>query len=721
MSRRKTFYLVIFAILVLVEFDNVSPTSFASEPEQKSSAVNYGRPFEPPTRPAFIPLPPGQIEPTGWLRDWAIAVRDGYTGHADEVDLAFKQAWAADYKMTGDKLTFWDQGAWPYEGGGYWFDGLTKLAYALHDQSLIQKAQSRFAPVIENMNDHGILFMWWLDRNKPVDMESVIRHAGGEANAWPIWANGLFGRALTSYYLASENKKALRALELAYGGDLCWTRKEVAPNNVWSAFETYTWSGNEAVKKALTDFFNTYKIEPPADPSVRMIDIWYNRPPDEKRPWFKQPNHGVFFNESTIPWAVGYLWTGDRAYLDAPLRWYDIIERGDDGMQPHGVPVSDENAGPTGSLRGSETCSVAGFIWSQITLLRVSGEGRLADRVERAVFNAGPAVASRDCKTHVYHQTPNRLIASAYGGPAFCYHKTQSPLCCTAAQNRILPNYLAHLWMATYDNGLAAVHYGPCKVTALAGDRVPVELECRTDYPFNDTIKIAVNPAHEAEFPLSFRIPSWCENPEILLNGEVFKAAADARGFVRIARLWKPGDRIRLQFPMTTLVKMGHDNNAEDTPYATVSYGPLLFALPIPDTTDANTPDDSAKWNYAFDASPDSKKFDITVVRSSMPEKWNWQLDAPLSLEISAQRFDWNPALRPALKVNPVGPNDASPFQPDIIMTQLPQKPITGGAPSETVRLVPYGCTKFRVSMFPITDRAEKAWQAEKTTHPQKQ
>jgi len=35
----------------------------------------------------------------------------------------------------------------------------------------------------------------------------------------------------------------------------------------------------------------------------------------------------------------------------------------------------------------------------------------------------------------------------------------------------------------------------------------------------------------------------------------------------------------------------------------------------------------------------------------------------------------------------------------------LPAKPVTGTA-SETVRLVPYGCTKFRVSMFPVTDQA---------------
>jgi len=46
------------------------PSSSASAPkESPPNAVNYGRPFEPPTRPAFIPLPPGAVEPEGltWL------------------------------------------------------------------------------------------------------------------------------------------------------------------------------------------------------------------------------------------------------------------------------------------------------------------------------------------------------------------------------------------------------------------------------------------------------------------------------------------------------------------------------------------------------------------------------------------------------------------------------------------------------------------------------
>jgi len=134
--------------------------------------VNYGRPFEPPTRPAFIPLPPGAVEPAGWLRDWCITARDGYTGHMDEFNQAFRQAWASDYKMTGDRL-YWPNGGWPYEGGGYWFDGLVRLGYILHDDSLINQAKSRLDVVVTNMNANGILFMWWLNMNNPGDAKSA--------------------------------------------------------------------------------------------------------------------------------------------------------------------------------------------------------------------------------------------------------------------------------------------------------------------------------------------------------------------------------------------------------------------------------------------------------------------------------------------------------------------------------------------------------------------
>jgi len=634
--------------------------------------VNYARPFEPPTRRAFIPLPPGVVEPAGWLRDWCLAARDGFTGHMDEYDAEFKRAWASDHKMTGERLD-WPKGGWPYEGGGYWFDGLVRLGYVLHDDALIQQAKRRLDVVVTNMNPDAILFLWWLNRNNPEDSKGSI-----VSEAWPMWANGLLGRALAGYYAGSGDQRVLQTLEAGYSGNRDWLRLGWAMSNPWPAFDTYTWSGNQEIAAALTALFS--KDGGGRNPGGASWNRYRQRP-DEK-PGAEKNDHVVHFLESTTPWALGYLWTGNRDFLDATLAWHDLLER--EAMQPSGVPVADEYYGPTGAFRGTETCDVAGYLWSQIALLTVSGQGRMADRAERAFFNAGPATVARDFKTHVYFQCPNRMVDKSPPHPhgpqaeGNSYRPKHYPLCCTAALNRIVPNYVMHLWMATYDNGLAATHYGPCRVSALVADRVPVEIVCRTDYPFDDVIAMSVKPARAATFPLTFRIPGWCKNPTLSVNGTALEAVPDAKGFVRVERLWRPGDAIRLRLPMSASVTTGRDHNAQDAPYASVSFGPLLFALPIPEAADANTPDPAAKWNYALDVQEPG----LTLERGAMPARWDWPLAAPLKVRANAIEVAWNP--------DPKAP-------------RLPLLAAAKRKSPERLTLVPYGCTKFRISMFPVT------------------
>ena len=691
----------VFLRLALVALSTVSGlhTCSAASPATPAAPgrVNYARPFEPPTRPAFLPLPPGAVEPAGWLRDWCLAARDGFTGHMDEYDDDFKRAWAADHKMTGDRL-LWYKGAWPYEGGGYWFDGLVRLGFALHDEALIEQARRRLYAVADHMNTNGLLFLWWLDRTSPADRKAVTTALEG----WPLWACGLLGRAMTGFYAGSGDRHILDALEQAYGSDSdCLRSITGSMSNPWPAFDTYCWTGNRGMADALDAMFRT-------NGTALLPNLLRYRNAPSLQPGTTVDNaHVVEFTESTTPWAVAYLWTGDVRYLQAAVGWHDLLERV--AMQPYGVPVSDEWYGPTGAFRGSETCDVANYVWSQVSLLLVTGEGRMADRLERAFFNAGPATVSRDFKSHVYFQSPNRFAnlspnfphgPQAAGG---AYQPKHSPLCCTAALNRIVPWFVTHMWMATYDNGLAATCYGPCKVTALVADHVPVVIVCKTDYPFNDTIDLSVEPARKTAFPLDLHIPAWCKAPTLSVNGSAVAVQQNAKGFARITRKWKPGDKVRLRLPMNASMQRGRDAasgppydgahrvtpvtipdeaSVRGVPYAAVSYGPLLFALPIPDTTNANTPDPSARWRFALDV----KEPGLTVERSAMPAQWDWPLKAPLKLRANVVEIAWNP--------DPKAP-------------RLPLMPAAKLKPGETVSLIPYGCTKFRISMFPVTAEPE--------------
>jgi len=230
-----------------------------------------------------------------------------------------------------------------------------------------------------------------------------------------------------------------------------------------------------------------------------------------------------------------------------------------------------------------------------------------------------------------------------------------------------------------------------------------VKLICQTAYPFEDTISVAVEAEQPASFPLYFRILGWCAKPRITVNGVALEAVADAKGFVRVQRRWGKGDAVVLEFPMSVRVFRGLETEypplAKDyfnfkplaafekrcLPYESVFYGPLLFSLAIPDK-DPNTPVADARWQYALDNEAQRDGADITVKRQLMPAKWNWPLAAPLTLEAPARAFDWRRTDDQALPAAPVEVGQA-----------------------ETIRLIPYGCTKFRISMFPVTPRP---WQA---------
>ena len=660
------------------------------------AAGPYAPPFETAVRSVFLSLPPGAIEPQGWLRDWAVSIKDGYTACMDDVDDEFKRAWTSDFKPTGENLS-WPKGAWPFEGGAYWFDGMMKLGLALRDDALLEQARRRLYAVVDNMNaaTNGILFFPWLDRNNPEDWKAL-----DAADGFPVGKAGLLGATLLDLYTATGDKNILSALEKAYVGEpSALLRAKWRTTHLFPSYATYVWSGDPGIAAALDTMFR--------DGCTGVLPArsrFYASVPGSG-PDRTSPNaHGVMFLQHLATWAVGTLWTGNTNYLNAALGWDDWLNRV--ALQPYGVPVSDEWYHPTGAFRGSETCDVAMYLEVQRDLLLLTGDAKRADRMERAFFNAGPAVFSRDCKAHVYFQSPNRFAA---GSPEFpdgprgsgCdYKRKHAPLCCTAALNRILPDYLSNMWLATRDSGLAAICYGPCHVTALVADRVQVKIHCTTDYPFNETIEMTFDPDKPATFPVNFHIPGWCARPEIAINGRVCQAAGE-HGFLRIERDWKKGDAVRLRFPMVPKVEKGRDTSLElakspshkpvqvgipdpagimGKPYAAVSYGPLLFALPIPDTTDDNTPAPASRWKFALNVQNPA----MTVVRTPMPARWDWPSSAPLKVTVNAMPIDWTPDRK-----NP----------------SLPQAPVAATRPSERIALVPYGCTKFRISMFPVTGK----------------
>ncbi|MHB8972049.1 MAG: beta-L-arabinofuranosidase domain-containing protein [Pirellulaceae bacterium] len=655
--------------------------TFAVEPVP---TANYAPVCEPEVRLSLLRLPPGAVEPTGWLRDWAQAARDGITGHLDQWHPTFADGWkGTPIQAPGAGA---DGTGWPIEQSAYWLDGALRLGFVLHDKEFIQKIRARLDPVVDGVNkaSFGTSFIHWKKGYKPQGFDS--------------WAHSQMGRALVALYEGTGDQRVLDALVKVYAdypGNMGHANFSDVTGlcNLDAMLETYAWSGDRRIFDRALQAINQPNV-------VQELDAW--------REGRLTDSHMVITYENLRLPALVYPWSGNSRHLQATKSAWQWLD--DHHMLPYGVASGEEFASGVGAFRKTETCDVTAMLLSASWMYRIEGRGDWGDRMERAFFNAGAAPVARDFQTMCYYQSPNRLradslpceqpLAPGPGGIRFSRLGCPSVLCCVGAVNRIVPNYIIHMWMATHDHGLAATLYGPSKVSAWVGPHVSVQLNTTTDYPFGETMRMQVEPEQDVAFPLYLRIPSWCHEPHIAVNGAPVAATPDDKGFVRIARTWSKHDVVELAFPMQPQVVRGYETefpaaNREyfkfepdslfqprRLPYASVLCGPLLFALPIPDT-DANTPRRDARWQYALDIDAAASDVVIPVERKPLPAHWDWPMDAPVSLRVPARAIDWQPT-------------DAQ---------ALPDKPLTGTA-SETLRLVPYGCTKFRISMFPVTPRA---------------
>lgn len=626
--------------------------------------------------PVFTPLPLGQVKPAGWLRDWCEDAAQGITGHSEELSPFFSEGWLGDTNEVVDAKVMQakdKQKGYVLEQSGYWIDGAVRLGHLLDDKGLLDKCRLRFDAILKRV-----------EAGKPPMNINVDMWRNGQK--WAHWPMAIMGRALVAEYSATGDPRYLRGLEKIYADYSGFNHEGKAFSlithegrqvmNIEPMLEAYRLGGNAALREQAVAVLRQMSGE------IEKRLAWHEEGirSGKTNPVFYAVMHGhaVTFNESAKLPAIGYLFTGEPSWLRFSEASFEDMEKNE--MLPYGLTSAHEQPGGITPFALTELCNAIDYSWSNIWLLRVTGNALYGDRVERAMFNAGPGGISPDFKKHVYYLCPNRIDpghpAKPQAGGTALFASKHMPLCCTANVSRLLPDYVMSLWMHSDDGGLAATLYGPSETKTTLG-KTSVQLNTLTDYPFGDDVTIKVSPEQPASFPLHLRVPAWCAGTKLLINGQAQEIKPE-RGFLRVSRQWMPGDVVRLSFQRKPEISQGLC--ADGTPFASVHYGPLLFALPIPNVPgNLNLPQADVASQFAL--APGAA---VEVVSRKMPARWSWAAaPVPLELKVAAMPFA-----------------SKSKFE-------LAKVPVPASKKQERkITLVPFGSTAFRVSMFSVAAAA---------------
>ncbi|MBN1852250.1 MAG: glycoside hydrolase family 127 protein [Pirellulales bacterium] len=196
----------------------------------------------------------------------------------------------------------------------------------------------------------------------------------------------------------------------------------------------------------------------------------------------------------------------------------------------------------------SESCVTAYLIRWLNSLMRLEGDLRYGDIMERAIYNALFAAQDPSGRRLRYF-TPFEGERTYFELDGFC---------CPGNYRRIVAELPEMVYYRTHDGGLAVNLYAESKKTIGWDGGRSVTIEQQTDYPTSGRVRITISPSEMIEFPLRLRVPRWCSKACLTINNEPPVTATPGEKYHEIRRTWQPGDTITLDLPMPWRLVQGY-------------------------------------------------------------------------------------------------------------------------------------------------------------------
>jgi hypothetical protein len=170
-------------------------------------------------------------------------------------------------------------------------------------------------------------------------------------------------------------------------------------------------------------------------------------------------------------------------------------------------------------------------------LIRLTGEARYGDGLERTLYNTLLAVRTPDSDGgYPYY--------SNYGANAVKKYYHRKWPCCSGTLVQGVADYVLNLYF--HDDDALSVNLFAPSVVRWQRPNGTVIVEQTTNYPREDTSRLTIRAGGKCA--LKIRIPAWTSGARLRVNGRAAERPT-AGQFAVLERHWKPGDTLDITVP----------------------------------------------------------------------------------------------------------------------------------------------------------------------------
>lgn len=402
-------------------------------------------------------------------------------------------------------------------------------------------------------------------------------------------------------------------------GDESLARFGFNPSQIMGLVELYRTTGDKKYLE-LADVFVTMRGSVPMElhPSV---PYWFTGDQCQMKTPLREETQAVGHAVTGMYLYSGaadvYAETGEKALLEALERiWSSAVERkmyltGAFGQVHHGA-YDDQNMIHEGfvddylmpnSTAYNETCaniSNAMFNWR---MLAIKGDAKYADIMELVLHNSALVGISADGK-HYFYANPLRMNHGQreYSDHCDCTESADREpyiecFCCPPNLVRTIAKVAGWAYSLT-EKGIAVNLYGANTLDTTLLNGSPLKLHQKTNYPWEGRVEITMQSCPDEAFEVLLRIPGWAETCSLQINGEDVNEELTPGSFALLERVWKSGDVVTLDLPMTPTFVEGHPRIEEVRNQVAIKRGPLVYCIESPDL-----PEDTSILDVYIDGS----------------------------------------------------------------------------------------------------------------------